>query len=135
MTDREHHLRWLASLKPGDEVCAPRNARYDRTPEILTVKRLTETQIITETGYGREQRYRRKTGVAVGSQNYTSIQPVTAEVHEQIRLHKLRTWLYDIEKSSSKIPLKVLEAVHIAYVGAMAEHQAEKAKQAGGGAA
>jgi len=138
-SEKQHYLRWLASLKPGDKAVLTGYTGYDRSPTILTVQRLTPTQIVGRAGVaGREMRFRRSTGVILGK-GYSRLNPITDEVLAEVHHYELRRWLSDLTRGRddeiSKIPPAALEVMRAAYMAAMIDHQAEKAKKAAKGAA
>lgn len=76
---------WLQSLKRGDEVALVHHKH------LVKVERSTPTQVVVLLR-GKELRYRRKDGRAVGGRWSDSILPATSEIRREIRHHQLVEW-------------------------------------------
>ena len=81
---------WTEDLIPGEKVAY--YSRYDATPEIVTVERLTKTQIILK---NKTQRFRRSDGDVVGKlydrwSGRPTIEEYAPDIEEKINEEKRR---------------------------------------------
>lgn len=112
------HLEWLRGLKEGDQ--AALNASRYHAPEILTIGRVTPTQLVVSPGSARERRFDRKTGRERGSSSYSQLRPVTPAILDAIDREALTSWLsnlgYSIGRSDgAKLTLTTLRAMKKAF--------------------
>lgn len=88
----DEYREWVESLQPGDEVLVP--SQWS-TPKIIRVARLTTTQIVLVD----DRRYHlvgRLVGKRVKAGSYSSIEPVTAQIREEIEHADLVNWIRDV---------------------------------------
>ncbi len=119
--EREAAKDWLMGLKEGDEVAIPDRSRYNRTPLITVVMRVTPTQLVVKE-HATEVRYDDGTRRGTG---YTKLAQVTDEVREAVEIAENRSWLHNLtyrEDNVAKIPPAVLDTMRSAYTNAMALH-------------
>lgn len=105
---RRRHNEWLAAIKVGDK-CVVAHQRTGKS--VLTVTRMTKTQILAVSGWGDECRFRRDTGHTVGS-GYGSLLEYTQEVRDELELANLKKWLVELPKE--KFTLEQLRALYVA---------------------
>lgn len=111
------YSEWLRSLKPGDKLCFDRRGSYYGGPyEILTVVRLTATQMVCHTDTHREVRVSRATGREIGNQSYKKARDVTDQVLEHMAMYTLKQWLTKVvEDKKGELTLKKLRAMRKAW--------------------
>lgn len=78
-TEKLARQQWLSSLQVGDEVALP------RADLIAVVTRLTPKQIIIGQA-PRESRFDAGTGYSIGGSAFTTLQPVTDDLRQRIKI-------------------------------------------------
>lgn len=102
---------WLASLKPGDEVCVPQ--MYGYAAHIKTVKRLTATMIVLDD----DTKYRKESGYQIGHRGWhsTSINMVTDAIRASVEHAELCQWLDSMSGRRKSLSIEMLRALKAAY--------------------
>ena len=90
--NRDEYIKWLKSLKEGDEVCYARSWRSVDLPyKIIKVERITKTGWIkTDNNMTFVDGHER--GKTYGWEGRKTIQPVTNNIHLAIHEHQLRNY-------------------------------------------
>lgn len=105
------HAEWLASLKPKDRAAIP--ARWSDGCQVLTVERVTATQIVMEGG----ERFRRGDGRSFtgDSWNRAWLKPITPELLEANEKSRLRAWLEAVNVRKKTLSLETMRAMKAAF--------------------
>ena len=118
------YRQWLESLQPGEQFAIELRAGYATAPyRVITVERLTASQIICTTG----ERFCRKEGYERGSKHYKKAEPVTDQIIESIRVSKVKNWwraTLGVSHTVKQPPVEVIEKMKAIYD----EWRAEDAK-------
>lgn len=133
IADSSNPRDWARTLRPGDEV-AVRSRYYGHAPySILTVAKLTATQVVT----AEERRFALKDLYEIGAARSgfagrPGIEPVTPQVREAVETFALVDWLSKLVSDHGRKhpPLHVMRALKAAYdkateVGAEGQPAAE----------
>lgn len=107
---------WLSSVKVGDQVIVRYGFGIIRNIQnIQTITRITKTQIVVG-----ENRYRKSTGVGIGSGGRLSIGEATPDGVATIKAQKKRSALTEWfnELRVRNLSIEQLEAMKAAYEGA-----------------
>jgi hypothetical protein len=122
----EEEKQWLQSLKAGDEVYVPDRYSHSGPGQIVTISKITATQIAIGEG-ARETRFDRKNGRErrrPGGSIYglRHLEPVTDGSRVRIETWRLRSWLVGLVTDHGRThpPLHVMRAMKGAHDGAVA---------------
>ena len=110
MNYAEQKSKWLASLKPGDEVAVTGTA-ISGSARLEKIDRMTATQIIIGSA-----RYSKKDGCAIGQYSEFRrpyISEITDSVRNDIELRELRYWANS--RNWNALTLDQLRAIKAAY--------------------
>ena len=117
--DKEEYIKWLHTVKVGDEVCTHhyRNGSCDDYYFFVVVK-FTKTQVIchVKDNASHEKRFRREDGREIGSDSFTRIEEADHEVYQEVHRQNLArhvgTFAERVDRNCYKLNVYELEQLY-----------------------